>query len=113
YPTLLDLAGYTQQPSILQGKSLVPWLENSDYQSGEEYDAYTVSYGGTAASLKLGMWRYTRWGEGAEGDNEELYNHADDPEEHHNLVHDPAVQSTLEMMREKLEVAQEKAQNYL
>ncbi|MEM6411816.1 MAG: sulfatase/phosphatase domain-containing protein, partial [Pseudomonadota bacterium] len=114
YPTLLDLAGYAEQePDILQGKSIVPWLENSDYQLEEKYDAYTVSYGGTAASLKSGMWRYTRWGEGIEGDNEELYNHSDDPEEHHNLANDPAVRSMLEAMRNRLEVIRQKAQNHL
>ena len=37
YPTLLGLAGYSeQQPIILQGKSLMPWLENSANQSEEE-----------------------------------------------------------------------------
>ncbi|MEM8968937.1 MAG: sulfatase, partial [Bacteroidota bacterium] len=114
YPTLLGLAGYSeQQPIILQGKSLMPWLENSAYQSEEEYDAYTVSYGGTAASLKSGMWRYTRWGDQTSGDNEELYNHANDPEEHHNLVNDPTAQSTLEMMRNRLGAIQQKAQNHL
>ncbi len=114
YPTLLGLSGYAeQQPDILQGKSLVPWLENSSYQSGEKYDAYTVSYGGTAASLKSGTWRYTRWGDQANQDNEELYNHADDPQEHHNLVNDPAVRSMLEAMREKLEAIRQKAQNHL
>ncbi|MEM9831038.1 MAG: sulfatase [Bacteroidota bacterium] len=114
YPTLLELAGYSeQQPDILQGKSLVPWLENSDYQSGEEYDAYTVSYGGTAATLKSGMWRYTRWSEDAEVGNEELYSHADDPEEHHNLANDPAAQSMLKAMRSRLEGIRQKAQNHL
>ncbi len=102
YPTLLDLSGYApQQPAILQGKSLVEWLENSNYQSDDEHYAYTVSYQGSAASLKQGDWRYTRWGDNAEGNNEELYDHDSDPEEHHNLVNDPNKKKALEEMRAK------------
>lgn len=113
YPTLTDLVGYAGlQPEILQGESLMKYLIDSSQKPEDSY-AYTVSYGGTAATIKLGSWRYTHWGEGAKGDNEELYNHATDPEEHQNLVDDSAAQSVLARMRSKLEEAQQRAQNAL
>ncbi len=111
YPTLLDLSGYApQQPAILQGKSLVEWLEDSNHQSDDEHHAYTISYEGTAASLKRGEWRYTRWGDETEGSNEELYHHASDPEEHHNLANDPSKQEALEEMREKFNQVKQEVQ---
>lgn len=109
YPTLSELGGYAQQqPTILQGKSLVNWLADSQYSTEDEHHAYTVSYGGTAATLKRGEWRYTRWGEDAEVDNEELYDHTADPEEHHNLVTDPSKQEALKEMRARFEQIKQK-----
>lgn len=110
YPTLLDLSGYADaQPSILQGTSLADCLVDGCSDTEDSY-AYTVSFGGSAASLRTDQWRYTRWGEDANGDNEELYNHSSDPEEHHNLVDDSSAQEVLSEMRQKLDEVQGKAQ---
>ncbi len=113
YPTLSELGGLAnQQPEILQGKSLVECLIDSQHQFEDNY-AYTVSYGGTAATIKADDWRYTLWGEASDGNNEELYNHTTDPEELKNLVNDPASQSRLIQMRSKLTEAQQQAKTAL
>ena len=109
YPTLTQLCGYSEaQPEILQGKSLVPYLNNSDL-TDETAEAFTVSYGGNAGSLKSGKWRYNRWGEGTGNNNEELYNHETDPEEFVNLATDEKYKDVLKKMREKFDVAEERA----
>jgi arylsulfatase A-like enzyme len=113
YPTLSELCGLAdQQPEILQGKSLVECLVDSKHRFEDSY-AYTVSYGGTAATIKADDWRYTLWGEAPDGKNEELYNHATDPEELTNLANDSDSQSKLTQMRSRLEEAQQQAQTAL
>ena len=110
YPTLTRLCGYSDmQPEILQGKSLVPYLHNSDLID-ETAEAYSVSYGGNDGSLKSGMWRYNRWGEGVDNNNEELYNHETDPEEFMNLATDEKYQDVLNEMREKFDEAAKRAE---
>lgn len=111
YPTLTELCGYkNEQPAILQGKSLVPFM-NGRKQADEDAEAYTISYGGNAASLKSGQWRYNRWGEEAGENNEELYNHQVDPEEMVNLATDSEYSEKLDEMRQKFEIARSKARS--
>jgi iduronate 2-sulfatase len=109
YPTLTELCGFSDEtPEILQGKSLVNYLENSKATDPEAH-AYTTTYGGKAASLTTDRWRYARWGEEVEDGNEELYDHRKDPEENVNIAEDPDKKEVLEEMRKKFELAREKA----
>ena len=113
YPTLTELCGLSgKQPNILQGESLAAYLRGEDPDNRKDY-AYTVSYNGNDASLRTERWRYNRWGEKAGQGNEELYDHENDPEEHVNLVNDPAKKKILEKMRHKFEKIREKARTEL
>lgn len=108
YPTLADLCGLSpEKPEILQGKSLVNQIMDSEEKIENSY-AYTITNLG-AATLRTDKWRYTRWGEEIQEGNEELYNHTNDPEEHVNLVGDNSRESILGEMRKKLDEAREKA----
>ena len=92
YPTLAELCGLTP-PSVIQGTSLVPLL-NDPSGPGKE-GAYTeVWREGTKENPKeraLGytvrtdQYRYTEWPDGGA----ELYDHAKDPGEYYNLARSP------------------------
>lgn len=113
YPTLTELCGLSdEKPEILQGKSLVNYLEKSEAIDPEAH-AYTITYGGKGASLTTDRWRYSRWGEDVEDENEELYDHKDDPEENVNLIEDPGKKEILKEIRKKFELAREKARSGL
>lgn len=112
YPTLTELCGLSdQQASILQGKSYAKYI-NSNQAISEETTAYTISYNGTAASIRTNEWRYTKWDDESEIYNEELYDHTNDPEEHNNLANDPKYQNRLLEMRRLLAARQSKAQHH-
>ncbi len=84
YPTLCDLSNYEKDiPEILQGESLIPFLKGKENSERSKNFAYTVSYRGNAATLRIDKWRYTLWDTGE--NNEELYYHVNDPEENNNL----------------------------
>ncbi len=109
YPTLTELCGFSsQQPAILQGKSLAGYL-SGEKKEDLNTSAYTVSYQGQDASLRTQHWRYTRWGEETGMANEELYDHQSDPEEYINLADIPDYKNVLLKMRQKFEDAREKA----
>jgi len=109
YPTLAALAGLeTQAPSILQGKSLIPFFGGTE-ESGSDQVAYSITRD-QGASMRTDRWRYNRWGEAADGSNEELYDHKNDAMEFHNLVGDPAYRSTLEKLRVQFEHERNRAQ---
>lgn len=105
YPTLLDLCGYSEKaPKILQGKSLVKYIQNSQLVD-EDAQAFSVTNKGKSGTLVYKNFRYTRWGEPAVFENEELYDHQNDPEEYINLVGEPGYLNTLEKMRKNFEQA--------
>ncbi|RLD70714.1 MAG: iduronate sulfatase, partial [Bacteroidetes bacterium] len=111
YPTLTELCGLdSDQPEILQGKSLAVHLKGETPDQDASI-AYTVTHGGRAASIRTSHWRYTRWGEGVEAGNEELYDHYKDPEEHVNLIQEPQLQLTLAELREQFEQARNRARS--
>ncbi len=111
YPTLTELCGISEsQPEILQGKSLGKWIIGNKTKEDKNI-AYTISYGGNAASIRTERWRYTRWGKEINDGNEELYDHANDPEEWNNLATNSAFQKQLEDMRKTFEAARAKASN--
>lgn len=109
YPTLIELCALQEdQPTILQGKSLAPYLKGESPSHAESL-AYTVSYRGSAASIRTNRWRYTRWGEEIADGNEELYDHLQDPEEHNNLAYDPVLKQVLSELRAQFEEIRDKA----
>jgi arylsulfatase A-like enzyme len=110
YPTFVEMSDLVDQaPSILQGDSLVPLFE-SPADTDPEATAYTIT-SGDGASLRTGRWRYNRWGENAEGDNEEFYDHDNDPMEHKNLARDPTYRSVLDEIRAQFEQMRKRARS--
>jgi arylsulfatase A-like enzyme len=81
YPTLIEATGLTAAASDkhLDGLSLLPWIRNP--QTPRERPALTTLYSGNH-SLRDERYRYIRYADGSE----ELYDHAVDPHEHHNLI---------------------------
>jgi uncharacterized sulfatase len=81
YPTVADLCGLTAPPN-LAGQSLVPLLR--DPAAPGKPAAFTLVRHGTSRgdSIRTDRWRFTRWSDGAI----ELYDHATDPEEDHNVA---------------------------
>lgn len=77
YPTLADLCGLSK-PSHLEGRSLVPQLENVD---AERPPVITTFFENNHA-VRSRRWRYIRYSTG----DEELYDHNSDPHEWHNLA---------------------------
>lgn len=109
YPTLAELTHLTASPQ-LEGRSLRSLLDNP--QAKWDKPAYTqVERGGQAGqgrqfmgrSIRTERWRYTEWDEGKKGI--ELYDHASDPHEYHNLAADAAFAKTVEEMRRLLRAA--------
>ncbi|MDF1659377.1 MAG: sulfatase [Verrucomicrobiales bacterium] len=78
YPTLVDLAGLSENPH-LDGDSLNPQLNDPD--TARKRPALTTSYFGNH-TVRSRDWRYIRYADGAE----ELYDHRNDPGEHTNLA---------------------------
>jgi arylsulfatase A-like enzyme len=112
YPTLAELCGLSdKQPKILQGESLAGIIKG-EQQKRKKNVAYTLT-NKNAASIRTERWRYNRWGENAEGTNEELYSHECDPEEFVNLVGDKNYEKVLKEMRTEFEKTREKTRNGL
>jgi arylsulfatase A-like enzyme len=82
FPTLLELTGLPEKEG-LDGRSLVPLLK--DPAAAWDYPAITT-YDFSEYSIRSERWRYIRYIDGSE----ELYDHANDPEEWTNLAADPA-----------------------
>ena len=82
YPTLVQLSQLPEN-SKLQGMSLAAQLR--DPRAPRKQPAITSSYYGNH-SIRTRDWRLIVYEDGAE----ELYNHAEDPEERHNLAMKPA-----------------------
>ena len=81
YRTLCEMTGLSP-PKYVDGKSLVPWLQNPAKPT--ENPAMTT-WGRGNYSLRSKTWRYTRYFDGTE----ELYDHTQDPQEWTNLASDP------------------------
>ncbi|MFG0263916.1 MAG: sulfatase-like hydrolase/transferase [Rhodopirellula sp. JB055] len=83
YPTLADLCNLSP-PSGLQGLSFQHLLENP--KAPWERPALTSTKAGNH-TVRSQRWRYIRYVDGSE----ELYDHANDPNEWHNLAGDPSM----------------------
>ncbi|MDF1816807.1 MAG: sulfatase [Verrucomicrobiales bacterium] len=80
YPTMAELAGLADQtPSILEGQSLVPLLQDPEKAEWQRSAAYTVMGKRKAVhrTIKTKQYRYSIYHDG----EEELYDHQADPEE--------------------------------
>lgn len=82
YPTLVDYCGLQQPAQTLDGKSLSPFLE--DTQMTWERPALTT-LGKEYTSLRDHRFRYIRYSNGTE----ELYDHQNDPYETRNIAKSP------------------------
>jgi len=82
YPTIADYCGL-KPPSNLAGQTLRPLLEDPS-RPGKKVAFTLVTRGSKVRgdSIRTDRWRYTEWSDGAR----ELYDHAADPEENHNLA---------------------------
>ncbi len=103
YPTLADLCGLTP-PSDLPGRSLRPILDDpsivvksaafSQVRRGGRQQAFD------GRAVRTERYRYIEW----DGSNKgvQLYDHQVDPQEQHNLAHDPSYQHTVAEMQRLL-----------
>jgi arylsulfatase A-like enzyme len=82
YPTLVDLAALPAPVTGLDGQSLVPVMRQPDRATGR---AVVSTFYGEHFSVRDERWRYLRYSDGAE----ELYDHAADPNEWHNVAGKP------------------------
>lgn len=103
YPTIAELCG-VKPPRNLQGLSLRPLLRNplANWQrpAFTQVDrAKAIGY-----SVRTERWRYTEWNRGRQG--AELYDHARDPGEEHNVVADPAHAATRTELKKLLDSVQ-------
>lgn len=113
YPTVAELTGLGHEaPEILQGKSLVDYIKDSNKNDPDSY-AYSITNRGQAGFLRTDRWRYSRWGDEVEPGNEELYDHDNDPEEYVNLADDPEMLNVLKELRIKYGMARDRARNGL
>ncbi|MFC1761293.1 sulfatase [Planctomycetota bacterium] len=92
YPTLVDLCALPANDK-LRGRSLKPILEDPNYLSDAKspaepnliWDHPAVTYKKNHGAVQYGDLRYIKYDDGSQ----ELYNHANDPNEWTNLVGDP------------------------
>lgn len=89
YPTLVAMAGLKPPRHKLEGRDLTPLLKNPqaewDHAALTQTPRKVNGRDVMGYSVRTERWRYTEWGlDGEHG--RELYDHANDPREHTNLV---------------------------
>ena len=93
YPTVADFCGL-KQPDYLDGKSLIPLLEDPKAQWNRPAITQTVlGKNINGYTIRSERYRYTEWNKGKDG--VQLYDHDADPKELKNLANDPAHQGTV------------------
>lgn len=93
YPTLVDLCGLPPNDKV-RGRSLKPLLKNPNLSW--RHPAFT--YKKKSVALQYGNLRYIEYEDGSQ----ELYNHADDPNEWTNLAGDANYADTIISLRKML-----------
>ncbi|AKJ65154.1 sulfatase [Kiritimatiella glycovorans] len=99
YPTLARMAGF-ERPEGLEGRNLVPLLREPTMAWDEWSGAAYTQFGRNLWSVRTERWRYCEW-TGREG-GRALYDHKNDPEEHHNVVDHPEYAETVERLETML-----------
>ncbi len=101
YPTIVDHMGY-DVPSALEGKSLVPLMNDPSVEWNKPAISQVIHSRGAAFgfSLRNQRWRYTEWKKGEAG--RELYDHANDPDEVINLAENPEYAALVEKLSAQL-----------
>jgi arylsulfatase A-like enzyme len=104
YPTLVDLADL-ETPSHLEGKSLVPVLNNptAPHRSAafSQYPRTVNRQRLMGYSMRTDRYRYTRWLDRYDHSiviAEELYDHNSDPQENANVVNEPQHRATVKKL---------------
>ena len=101
YPTLLDLADLPENP-VNAGHSLVPLLDDAtmewEYPVITQWRRNRDNWDRRGQAVQMGEWRYSLYGDGSE----ELYNHAEDPNEWTNLAADPETAAQYREMMDRL-----------
>jgi uncharacterized sulfatase len=82
YPTLAELCGLSA-PSKLEGKSLAPLLAKPDGAWDRPAHSLVHHKNSVGKTVVNERWRYTEWDD---DQSRELYDHATDPGEYHNLA---------------------------
>jgi arylsulfatase A-like enzyme len=95
YPTLNALCQLPAPPQTLEGRSLITLLNNP--QAKWPHPALTTFHRNDH-TLRTERWRYIRYANG----DEELYDHAADPNEWNNLAKNPNYQKIIIGLKKKL-----------
>ncbi len=100
FPTLLDLCDLPQPNHALDGRSLLPLLNDPAGNNWQE--PVITTYGVGNYALRDRRWRYIRYSDGSE----ELYDHSTDPHEYQNLASHPGYGSIIGQLKKHLPESQ-------
>lgn len=105
YPTICDLCGLPKS-STAQGVSIAPLLRNPNDKVNDAAFTQQPRENGKVMghSVTDGRFRFTRWqwADGSQPDALELYDHANDPEENHNVVAKPERAADVKRLSDRL-----------
>lgn len=105
YPTLAEMCDLQGVPGNLQGRSLVPLLQNPnapwDHPALTQVTRRTASGPIMGYSVRTERYRYTMWSDGKDG--EEFYDYQTDPRELKNLASDSSMSALKTELRARLE----------
>jgi len=105
YPTLAEMCELQSVPANLQGRSLVPLLQDPDapwdHPAVTQVTRRSESGPVMGYSVRTERYRYTMWAGGADG--EELYDYQEDPRELKNLANDSNSSGLKVKLRSQLE----------
>ncbi|NHE56560.1 sulfatase-like hydrolase/transferase [Cyclobacterium plantarum] len=112
YPTLTALCGM-EEPSHLEGKSLIPILNNPEHRAESKEYAFTIwpqnrwNYDKTIMgyAVKDGRFNYVEWVKLNTGEvlEKELYDHQSDPGETRNVIDEEEYQEVIATLSAKTE----------